>query len=110
MNAPLHGNETGLKGRIVRTLNGLFPDSRFWVANSGGRTRRSVQSPPGTPDILGYLAPRGLFIGIECKMPGKKSSPIQIDWHVHAATAGALITVAYSVEEAVLFVSKAREL
>lgn len=71
-----------------------------WRVNAGGRTRRSVQAPPGTPDILGVLSPSGRLFGLEAKTAKGKLSEAQEKWHKRARECGVLVGVVHSVMEA----------
>ena len=72
-----------------------------WRVNAGGRTRRSVQAPPGTPDIIGALPPNGRLFGLEAKAGKGKLSEAQEAWHERARKAGVLVGTIRSWKEAV---------
>lgn len=72
-----------------------------WRVNAGGRTRRSVQAPPGTPDIIGALPPNGRLFGLEAKAGKGKLSEAQEAWHERARRSGVLVGVIRSWKEAV---------
>lgn len=76
-----------------------------WRVNAGGRTRRSVQAPPGTPDIIGALPPNGRLFGLEAKAGKGKLSEAQEVWHTRAREAGVLVGVVRSLSEAVELVT-----
>lgn len=52
----------------------------------------------GLPDLIACY--RGLFVGVEVKMPGNKASKIQLLRHDSIKRAKGLVCVAYSVPEA----------
>lgn len=72
-----------------------------WRVNAGGRTRRSVQAPPGTPDIIGALPPHGRLFGLEAKAGKGKLSEAQEAWHERARKSGVLVGTIRSWSEAV---------
>lgn len=71
-----------------------------WRVNAGGRTRRSVQAPPGTPDIIGALPPNGRLFGLEAKAGKGKLSEAQEVWHERARRSGVRVGVVRSLREA----------
>lgn len=73
-----------------------------WRCNSGtirlrGRVFRGA--PKGTPDILGYLGPRGRMFAIELKAKTGRVSIEQEWWEQEALAAGVLVLTARSLEE-----------
>lgn len=60
--------------------------------------RRGIGYADGTPDIIG-VAPSGLFIGIECKLPGKKQSDKQIDFETMIKRYNGIYAKIHSVDE-----------
>ena len=63
----------------------------------GGRTHLS---PPGTPDIIGYL-PGGRMLAIEVKTALGSVSQEQTNWLRHAHSQGVLCGIVRSAEEAI---------
>lgn len=74
-------------------MQALRAEGAFVWKNHGGPLTKS-----GLPDITGVY--RGLFIGLETKMPGNESSTIQKLRHVQIRAAGGLVCVPHSVAEA----------
>lgn len=57
----------------------------------------------GSPDIIGFIAPSGRFLGIEVKTKTGKVSESQAKWIQEAVQMGAVCTVVRSVEETMQF-------
>jgi len=55
----------------------------------------------GTPDLVGYIAPNGQHVGIECKSKGGKQSPEQIDYEKDCLAKGAVYILAYSLSDVI---------
>jgi hypothetical protein len=90
-----------------------------WRANTGafafpakGGRRRFVRfGPPGQADVLGVLAPtgrllacencarRGVFLAVECKMPGRKLTAQQSSFLEMVRNAGGVALCVTSVRE-----------
>jgi len=77
-----------------------------WRNNSGavalgdGKSRRYVRyGAKGSADILGVLPPSGRLLAIEVKRPGNKPTEHQSTWLEGMRQAGAVVCVAYSVED-----------
>jgi hypothetical protein len=88
---PRSSNESALKARIVRYLRarGIF----CWRAGAGPYQRA------GLPDILAILEPCGTLLGVEAKMPGEFVTPIQARTIAEMRLCGAIIVVAYNVDD-----------
>lgn len=54
--------------------------------------------PSGWPDITGLL-PDGRFIGVECKAPGGRQSPVQKSIEQEIARRNGIYILAYSVDD-----------
>lgn len=81
-------------GRVLLWRNncGKLPDRNGrWIAYGLG---------VGSPDLVGALRPSGRMIAVEVKLPGSKPTPEQIAWHRAANSAGVLVVLAHSVDEA----------
>ena len=75
---------------------------KAWRCNAGtvrlrGRVFRGA--PKGTPDVLGYLAPRGRMFAIELKTERGRVSPEQATWQADATAAGVLVATCRSLVE-----------
>ena len=82
----------------------------MWRNNTGtlvDRNGRPVDyGYPGSPDIIGALAPLGRWFGIEVKRPGERQSVEQILFQKNIEKVGGLYILAYCKEDAVVGVSK----
>jgi hypothetical protein len=80
------------------------------LANGGARTAvegaifKSLGVRPGAPDLLIVRAGQALFI--ECKAPGRKLSPAQVECHEALRRAGAQIEVADNIDAALMFLGR----
>jgi hypothetical protein len=80
------------------------------IANGGARTAiegaifKALGVRPGAPDLLIVRAGQALFI--ECKAPGRKLSPAQIECHEELRRAGARVEVADNIGAALLFLRR----
>ena len=98
--------ESHVQREILR-LWGSHPRVRLWRANAGralvataGVGLRSMQiNIPGCPDLIGWIAPTGRFLGIECKGDGGKLSPEQIAFRDTLVRMGGIYIEARSVED-----------
>lgn len=84
---------------------------RSWLtidrANSGARTFTDSNGrkgyfkghKAGTPDLIGYYAPEGKFIGLEVKLPGKKQQPSQLLFQDDVEAKGGVYRVVRSLDE-----------
>lgn len=77
----------------IRVNSGSMP-----IEQANGSRRIFRGAPAGTPDILACW-PGGLMMGIECKMPGNKPTPLQAATLEAMQETGALTVVAYSVDD-----------
>lgn len=77
----------------IRVNSGSMP-----IEQANGRRRIFRGAPSGTPDIIACW-PGGLMMGIECKMPGNKPTPLQAATLDTIRDADGLAVVAYSVED-----------
>lgn len=91
--------ETELSRRIREALQQLG----YWVIRTqvkGRSGKRAVATgEPGMPDL--YLPGLG---HLEVKMPGKKLSDKQCEWHIKASARGVRVATAWSVSEAITIV------
>lgn len=87
--------EAKLSRKIIQALR----EHNVWCYKVWG----NQMTPAGIPDIVGVF--EGQFLGIETKMPGGKLSDIQKYRINEMRKAGAVITVARSVEEALELVN-----
>ena len=79
----------GRKIRVALEARGAFV---FKVHGSG-------MMMAGLPDLI--VCYRGLYLGLEVKMPGNKASKVQSRVHEKIQQAGGYAAVVYSVEEAI---------
>lgn len=63
-----------------------------------GKRRIFRGAPKGTSDILACW-PGGLFMAVECKMPGNTTTPAQDDFLATIRDIGGLAVVAYSIDD-----------
>lgn len=72
-------------------------------AADGGRRRVVRLAPAGCPDILGLYQTRaagmGRMIGVECKLPGRKSTPVQMEFQHRIRECGGAVAEVHSVHE-----------
>jgi hypothetical protein len=97
-------SEQDIVRAILVAINGLTR-ATLWRSPSGtasGGRRR--MAPQGTPDLTGYLAPSGRFVGLEVKKPGEKPSVCQLEAGRAILAAGGIWAVVTSVEEAMVAV------
>lgn len=88
--------------REILRLWGSHPRVRLWRANAGRAYlgSRPIQvNIPGTPDLIGWLAPSGRFVGIECKGDRGRLRPEQIAFRDTLARMGGLYIEARSVAD-----------
>lgn len=60
---------------------------------------RSFGGLKGVSDILGLIAPRGRFLAVECKLPGRKQTPEQLMFEAMVRDAGGVALCVRSVHE-----------
>jgi hypothetical protein len=90
-------------GRLWYERNWL----RVWRANAGkvrlttkdGKVKYYQGNVAGCPDIIGYMAPAGKFIGIECKVGKNNQTDYQKDFQEDSGRKGALYAIVRSPEE-----------
>ena len=93
--------------REILRLYGAHPRIRLWRANAGralvataaGGLRSMQVNIPGCPDLIGWIAPEGRFLGIECKGDRGKLRPEQASFRDRLEKDGGLYIVARSVED-----------
>jgi hypothetical protein len=98
--------ETYLSKAIREALE-VFPSVYAMRVNSGRVKVRGGYyqgAPNGTPDIIGYIAPRGRMFGLEVKMPKSSENDAQTEWHTTHAARGVYVATVRSVAEAVAVV------
>jgi hypothetical protein len=64
----------------------------------------------GSPDLVGVLAPRGVWLCLEVKVPGEDAEPHQAKVHDVWRRFGALVFVVHSADEARTALTTARGL
>jgi hypothetical protein len=80
------------------------------IANGGARTAiegavfKSLSVRPGAPDLLIVRASQALFI--ECKVPGRKLSPAQVECYDALRRAGATVETADNIDAALAFLAR----
>jgi hypothetical protein len=82
----------------------LFPAKiKLWRNNSGAMQtfdKRWISfGLKGSPDIIGFIAPSGRFVGIECKVVGDKPKPHQQAFLDNIQDKGGISIVAYDLED-----------
>lgn len=98
-------SESAIQREIYLAI-GSRPDVRLWRANAGKayvRTStgfRTVQmNLPGCPDLIGWLAPAGRFLGIEVKAARGGLRQAQKAFRDALTRMGGLYIVARSVDD-----------
>ena len=82
-----------------------------WLPGKGGKERPVSFGLKGQPDLIGFLAPWGVFIGIEVKRPGRWASPLTDEQRAMGEAirrAGGIWFIATSVDDAIKGVEDAR--
>ena len=80
------------------------------IPNGGARTAtegaifKSLGVQPGAPDLLIVRAGQALFI--ECKAPGRRLSPAQVQCHEALRRAGATVETADNIDQALAFLHR----
>jgi hypothetical protein len=106
-------SETQLQRSIQQRLE-LMPGVKCWRCNTGaGGKRRSVKyglrdlngEVAGTQDLLCCAA--GLWVALECKLPGEELDPAQLKRQQETREAGGISEVVCSVDQAVAVVEAA---
>ena len=98
--------ESAVQREILR-LYGAHPKVRLWRANAGralvptasGGLRSMQVNIPGCPDIIGWLAPAGRFVGIECKSDRGRLRPEQVAFRDTLTRMGGIYIEARSVAD-----------
>jgi hypothetical protein len=98
--APSHADEleADLQNAIAGYLDGLGKCC-YYVWH---RTDKASTCKKGTGDFVGWIG--GKPFVIEVKRPGRKAEPEQAGELLRATLAGAKVTVAYSLQDAVTFI------
>lgn len=94
-------HEAPLQREILR-LWGSHPRVRLWRANAGKAyigTRPLQINIPGCPDLIGWIAPAGTFLGIECKADRGRLRPEQAAFRDRLEKDGGIYIEARSVED-----------
>lgn len=84
-------------------------DITAWRANAGhirfqdkkGKWRVFTGNKAGCPDIIGFIAPEGRFLGIECKDGKNTTSDTQDRFQDDMESKGALYILAYSIDDVI---------
>lgn len=107
-------SESQLVSAIIKRL--WF--ERQWInidrANSGTKVFKDSSGKKqfirghkaGTPDLVGYFAPDGRWVGTEVKLPGKKQQPSQIEYQADVLRKGGLYWLAYSLDDIERFIQQ----
>lgn len=93
--------------REILLVYGSRPGLRLWRANAGralvptanGGLRPIQVNLPGCPDLIGFLAPSGRFVGIEVKAPAGRLRPAQGAFRDALVAAGGVYIVARSLSD-----------
>lgn len=107
-------SESQLVSAIIRRL--WF--ERSWIsidrANSGTKVFKDSSGKKqfirghkaGTPDLVGYFAPDGRWVGIEVKLPGKKQQESQVVFQKDVESKGGIYWLAYSLDDIEQFIKE----
>jgi hypothetical protein len=101
-----------LQRSLVEHLRWCARSDVWWahIPNGGARTAieaaifKSLGVQPGAPDLLVVRAGQALFI--ECKAPGRKLSPSQIDCHEALRRAGVTVETFDNIDAALAFLRR----
>jgi hypothetical protein len=80
------------------------------LANGGARSPvegailKGLGVRPGAPDLLIVRAGQALFI--ECKAPGRRLSPAQVECHAALRRAGATVETSDNIDQALAFLRR----
>jgi len=104
--------EAMLQRSLVEHLRWCARSDVWWahIPNGGARTAieaaifKSLGVQPGAPDLLVVRAGQALFI--ECKAPGRKLSPSQIDCHEALRRAGVTVETFDNIDAALAFLRR----
>jgi hypothetical protein len=107
-----HQPEAQLHRSLVEHLRWCARSDVWWahIPNGGARTAiegaifKSLGVQPGAPDLLVVRAGQALFI--ECKAPGRKLSPSQVECHEALRRAGAAVETADNIDHALGFLRR----
>jgi hypothetical protein len=98
--------ESDIVKEILLRLPLMLPKGQIylWRNNTGATITQSGgflrYGEKGSPDILGILAPQGIFLAIEVKAPKGVVRPEQEEWLERARTMGAIAGVVRSLADA----------
>lgn len=94
---------------LVKAILGFYefdPRVFIWRNNTGGfavgegRDKRFIKTGlKGSPDIVGFKRPSGVFLGIECKAAKKKQQPAQEAFQGVCDDGGAVYVLAHSIAD-----------
>lgn len=102
------GPEGQVKNAICQWLRLAWPTLMFWLNDSKGTwhpgrkiflKKNSKFDLNGVSDILGILAPEGVFVAIEVKAPRGVLSPAQAAFLARVKRAGGIAIEARSIED-----------
>jgi hypothetical protein len=104
--------EQSLQRSIVEHLKWCAKADVWYAHIPNGGARTAIESAifkalgvrPGAPDLLIVRAGQALFL--ECKAPGRKLSPAQIECHEALRRAGAQVEVADNIDVALTFLGR----
>jgi hypothetical protein len=107
-----HQPEAQLHRSLVEHLRWCARSDVWWahIPNGGARTAiegaifKSLGVQPGAPDLLVVRAGQALFI--ECKAPGRKLSPSQVECHEALRRAGAAVETTDNIDGALGFLRR----
>ena len=91
--------------RAILEIWGAHPKIRLWRANAGtalvptsaGRLRPLRMNIPGCPDLIGWIAPNGIFLGIEVKGARGRLRPEQIAFRDRLVADGGIYILARDI-------------
>lgn len=100
--------ETILRNSIVDTLgNGHGVRLIVNAIDNRGAMKRGLGE--GSPDIVGWLIGSGRTFCLEVKVPGKRATKEQLQWHAAARSQGVFVAVVHSIEESKAAIQRAKE-
>ena len=107
-----HQPEAELQRSVIEHLRWCARSDVWWahIPNGGARTAiegaifKSLGVQSGAPDLLVVRAGQALFI--ECKAPGRKLSPSQVECHEALRRAGAMVQTADNIDQALTFLRR----
>lgn len=76
------------------------------VEDKSGRKSYIKLHKAGTPDLVGFFAPHGQYIGFEVKLPDKKQQESQVAFQKDVESKGGIYWLAYSLDDIEQFIKE----